>query len=73
MVYLQVKNAGPYQNFLLMGDAGLGKLNISCSKTIPELKVDVLVLGHHGSQHSSAYQFLEVLQPKLGDCLGWEI
>lgn len=64
VVYLQVKNAGPYQNFLLMGDAGW-ETEYQLLQDYPELKVDVLVLGHHGSQHSSAYQFLEVLQPKL--------
>ena len=31
----------------------------------PHLKVDVLVLGHHGSQHSSSYAFLEKLQPEI--------
>jgi hypothetical protein len=25
-------------------------------KEYPDLKVDVLVLGHHGSKHSSAYE-----------------
>ncbi|MDI9724861.1 DNA internalization-related competence protein ComEC/Rec2, partial [Acinetobacter baumannii] len=29
------------------------------------LKIDVLVLGHHGSKHSSAYDFLATLKPKL--------
>ncbi len=64
VVYVQIKNAGPYQNFLLMGDAGW-ETEYQLLKDYPELQVDVLVLGHHGSQHSSAYQFLEVLQPKL--------
>ena len=27
--------------------------------------MDVLVLGHHGSKHSSAYDFLATLKPKL--------
>ena len=31
----------------------------------PDLKVDVLVLGHHGSRHSSAYAFLKQLNPQL--------
>src|SRR5690606_9406362 len=64
VVYLQVKNAGPYQNFLLMGDAGW-ETEYQLLQDYPELQVDVLILGHHGSQHSSAYQFLQVLQPKL--------
>src|SRR5690606_224157 len=56
--------AGPYQNFLLMGDAGW-EPEYQLLQDYHELKVDVLVLGDHGTQHSSAYQFLEVLQPKL--------
>ena len=27
--------------------------------------MDVLLLGHHGSKHSSAYDFLATLKPKL--------
>ncbi|HHB0837540.1 TPA: ComEC/Rec2 family competence protein, partial [Acinetobacter baumannii] len=34
-------------------------------KDYPNLKIDVLVLGHHGSKHSSAYDFLATLKPKL--------
>jgi competence protein ComEC len=64
VIYLQVKNAGPYQNFLLTGDAGW-ETEYQLLQDYPELQVDVLILGHHGSQHSSAYQFLEVLRPKL--------
>ncbi|MDN5511420.1 DNA internalization-related competence protein ComEC/Rec2 [Acinetobacter sp.] len=64
VIYLQVKNAQPYQNFLLMADAGW-KTEYQILQDYPDLKVDVLVLGHHGSQHSSAYAFLKQLKPKL--------
>ena len=64
VVYVQVKNAQPYQNFLLMGDAGWST-EYQILQDYPDLKVDVLVLGHHGSRHSSAYHFLKQLNPKL--------
>ena len=64
VVYLQLKDVWPYQNFLLMGDAGW-QTEYQLLKDYPDLKVDVLVLGHHGSQHSSAYQFLQHYRPKL--------
>jgi competence protein ComEC len=64
VIYLQVKNAQPYQNFLLMADAGW-QTEYQILQDYPDLKVDVLVLGHHGSQHSSAYAFLKQLKPKL--------
>ncbi|MFH7765677.1 DNA internalization-related competence protein ComEC/Rec2 [Acinetobacter sp. BSP-28] len=64
VIYLQVKNAQPYQNFLLMGDAGW-QTEYQILQDYPDLKVDVLVLGHHGSRHSSAYAFLEQLKPKV--------
>lgn len=64
VIYLQVKNVQPYQNFLLMGDAGW-QTEYQILQSYPDLKVDVLVLGHHGSRHSSAYQFLKQLNPKV--------
>ena len=64
VLYLQVKNAQPYQNFLLMGDAGW-QTEYQILQHYPDLKVDVLVLGHHGSRHSSAYAFLKHFNPKL--------
>ncbi|WP_425915291.1 DNA internalization-related competence protein ComEC/Rec2 [Acinetobacter sp. TSRC1-2] len=64
VVYLQVSNAQPYQNFLLMGDAGW-PTEYQILQQYPDLKVDVLVLGHHGSRHSSAYHFLKQLNPKV--------
>ncbi|MGA6136204.1 DNA internalization-related competence protein ComEC/Rec2 [Acinetobacter dispersus] len=64
VVYLQFLNAQPYQNFLIMGDAGW-ETEYKLLQQYPDLKVDVLVLGHHGSKNSSAYDFLAVLRPKL--------
>ena len=64
VVYLQFLNAKPYQNFLIMGDAGW-ETEYKLLQQYPDLKVDVLVLGHHGSKNSSAYDFLAVLKPKL--------
>lgn len=64
VVYLQFRNARPYQNFLIMGDAGW-ETEFKLLQQYPDLKVDVLVLGHHGSKNSSAYDFLATLKPKL--------
>ncbi|QHH97577.1 DNA internalization-related competence protein ComEC/Rec2 [Acinetobacter dispersus] len=64
VLYLQFLNAQPYQNFLIMGDAGW-ETEYKLLQQYPDLKVDVLVLGHHGSKNSSAYDFLAVLRPKL--------
>lgn len=64
VLYIQVKHAKKYQNFLIMGDAGwLTEYQIL--HKYPNLKVDVLILGHHGSQHSSSYAFLQHYKPKL--------
>ncbi|MDE3321532.1 DNA internalization-related competence protein ComEC/Rec2 [Acinetobacter nosocomialis] len=64
VVYLHFKGISDYQNFLIMGDAGW-EVEYELLKDYPSLKVDVLVLGHHGSKHSSAYDFLATLKPKL--------
>lgn len=64
VVYVQFLNVQPYQNFLMMGDAGW-ETEYKLLQQYPNLKVDVLVLGHHGSKHSSAYDFLAALKPKL--------
>ncbi|MCH7336050.1 DNA internalization-related competence protein ComEC/Rec2 [Acinetobacter sp. NIPH 2699] len=64
VVYVQFLHAQPYQNFLIMGDAGW-ETEYKLLQQYPDLKVDVLVLGHHGSKHSSAYDFLATIQPKL--------
>ncbi|EXR31378.1 DNA internalization-related competence protein ComEC/Rec2 [Acinetobacter sp. 1281984] len=64
VVYLHFKGISDYQNFLIMGDAGW-EAEYELLEDYPSLKVDVLVLGHHGSKHSSAYDFLATLKPKL--------
>lgn len=64
VIYFTFSNAQPYQHFLIMGDAGW-QTEYKLLHQYPDLKVDVLVLGHHGSKHSSAYDFLEILRPKL--------
>ncbi|MFC6053227.1 competence protein [Acinetobacter sp. Ac_877] len=64
VLYVQVLNAKNYQNYLLMGDAGW-QTEYEILQAYPNLKVDVLVLGHHGSQHSSSYAFLEKIRPKM--------
>lgn len=64
VIYLTFSNAQPYQHFLIMGDAGW-QTEYKLLQQYPDLKVDVLVLGHHGSKHSSAYDFLAILRPKL--------
>ncbi|TCM67308.1 competence protein ComEC [Acinetobacter calcoaceticus] len=71
VVYVQVPQARGYQNFLIMGDAGW-EAEYQLLQRYPDLKVDVLILGHHGSRHSSAYAFLQQLQPKLAIAsAGW--
>lgn len=64
VIYLTFSNAQPYQHFLIMGDAGW-ETEYKLLQQYPDLKVDVLVLGHHGSKHGSAYDFLAILRPKL--------
>ncbi len=64
VIYIQVPQSKSYQNFLLMGDAGW-ETEFNLLTQYPDLKVDVLVLGHHGSKNSSSYAFLKQLQPKL--------
>lgn len=64
VLYIQVPKAKDYQNFLIMGDAGW-ETEFHLLQRYPDLKVDVLILGHHGSQHSSSFGFLKRLHPKL--------
>ena len=47
-----------------MGDAGW-QTEYELLQKYPNLDVDVLILGHHGSQHSSSFDFLKRLNPKL--------
>lgn len=64
VVYIQVPESKQYQNFLLMGDAGW-ETEYRLLQQYPDLKVDVLVMGHHGSRNSSSFAFLKQLKPKL--------
>lgn len=64
VIYIQVPQSKGYQNFLIMGDAGW-QAEYQLLQRYPDLKVDVLLLGHHGSRHSSSYDFLKRLHPKL--------
>ncbi|WP_105956241.1 DNA internalization-related competence protein ComEC/Rec2 [Apilactobacillus quenuiae] len=51
-------------NFLFMGDLGQeGEKDII--RRYPDLKADVLKLGHHGSKNSSSDEFLQFIHPKL--------
>ncbi len=63
-IYIQVPESKQYQNFLIMGDVGW-ETEYRLLQQYPDLKVDVLILGHHGSQHSSSFAFLKKLKPKL--------
>lgn len=62
--YVQFKQAQNYQYFLMMGDAGW-QTEHQLMELYPNLKVDVLVLGHHGSKHSTSAEFLDHYRPKL--------
>lgn len=64
VLYIRLANAMPYQTYLLMGDAGW-QTEYELLNAYPNLQVDVLVLGHHGSRHSSSFDFLRHYQPKL--------
>lgn len=64
VVYIEVPQAQGWKRFLIMGDAGW-QTEYQIMQDYPDLQVDVLVLGHHGSKHSSAYAFLQWLQPQL--------
>lgn len=64
VVLLTTKNDTQTFKILMMGDAGW-LTEYQLLRDYPDLQVDVLVLGHHGSRHSSAYDFLKQLQPKL--------
>jgi competence protein ComEC len=49
---------------LIMGDVGW-EGEYALLQDYPDLSADILVLGHHGSRHSSAYDFLAQIDPKL--------
>jgi competence protein ComEC len=52
------------QKILLMGDVGW-QTEFELIQTYPELRADYIVLGHHGSKHSSAYDFLKHIDVKV--------
>ncbi|SEL73744.1 DNA internalization-related competence protein ComEC/Rec2 [Acinetobacter sp. DSM 11652] len=64
VIYLTLPYANDFKHLLIMGDAGW-ETEYSILKQYPELKVDILILGHHGSRHSSSYDFLKNTKPKI--------
>lgn len=50
-------------SFLIMGDATI-EIEKNIINEFPNLKVDYLKVGHHGSNTSSSYEFLKSLSPK---------
>lgn len=64
VIYIHFKQAKQYQHFLIMGDAGW-YTEQQLMQLYPNLKVDVLILGHHGSKHSTSAGFLDYYRPKL--------
>ncbi|MCB8767320.1 DNA internalization-related competence protein ComEC/Rec2 [Acinetobacter soli] len=63
VMHIEFKNNQPIRHFLIMGDAGW-ETEFKLLQHYPDLRVDVLVLGHHGSRHSSAYDFLQHYRPQ---------
>ena len=64
VVLMTLKTTAQSYQFLMMGDVGW-ETEYQLIQHYPNLVVDVLVLGHHGSKHSSAYDFLKHVQPKI--------
>lgn len=64
VLYVTYQGQSQTTHFLLMGDAGWPTEHQLLLHD-PHLKVDVLVLGHHGSKHSSAYAFLQHYRPQV--------
>jgi competence protein ComEC len=59
VILLRSKN----QNILLTGDAD-EKTEAKILKEYPQLDIDILKAGHHGSKTSSSEQFLDAITPK---------
>lgn len=60
VVYVSYQN----KHFLIMADNGdLAEQYLI--KNHPNLAVDVLILGHHGSKYSSSAEFLKAIHPKV--------
>ena len=71
VIYLSYKHQQAKTHFLIMGDAGTQTEQFLLQK-YPDLAVDVLVLGHHGSRFSSSPEFLQRLKPKIAIAsAGW--
>lgn len=51
-------------NYLWMGDASTD-VEEQLISNYPNLDIDILKLGHHGSKTSSSYSFLNSIEPKL--------
>jgi len=52
------------KSFLIMGDAPI-KIERELMKRYPNMKCDVLKVGHHGSDTSSCFEFLRQMNPEL--------
>ncbi len=52
------------KNFLFTGDADT-TIEKKIIKDHPNLKTDILKIGHHGSKTSSSYEFLKQLSPEM--------
>lgn len=57
-------DTGRYR-LLLPGDLGRREMTVANAITRQFAGIDVLVLGHHGSQSASSLAFLQTLQPRL--------
>lgn len=64
VLLIRIQEMQKEQRILLMGDADW-QTEYQLLQDYPNLTVDYLLLGHHGSQHSSAYDFLKQLQPRF--------
>ncbi|MFA6862129.1 MAG: MBL fold metallo-hydrolase [Bacilli bacterium] len=51
-------------SFLIEGDAPIN-IEKKILKDNPDIKVDYLKLGHHGSKTSSCFEYLKALEPKI--------
>ena len=53
-----------HKDFLIMGDAPI-EVEKNIIKEYPDLKCDILKLGHHGSKTSTCDEFIKFLKPEL--------
>ena len=63
MVELPAQGQLAAQRVLIMGDAGLYTEFLMLQQQ-RDLKADLLIVGHHGSAHSSSTPFLQAVQPQ---------